>query len=95
MTRYEVRETYTPDDPSVDRQRKQAEFVNESDDIKELAFNARLAILNMPTNPEMQEAARRMVEESADQLDNQHPDAFEIILFGNNGEWLLEVERLD
>lgn len=95
MTRYKVRQTFTPDDTTRDRDRKNAEFVSESTDLVELAFHARLAILGLPTNVRAQKAAREMVEESADQLEGQEAEAFSLILFTNNGEYELEVERLD
>lgn len=95
MTRYKVIQTYTPDDTSRNRDHKEAEFVNESTDLVELAYHARLAILGLPTDVNVQNAARRLVEESADQLEDQEPEAFVVILFTNNGEYELDVERLD
>lgn len=95
MTRYKVIQTYTPDDTRNNRDRKEAEFVNESTDLVELAFHARLAVLGLPTDAKVQRVAREMVEESADQLDDQEPEAFTVILFTMDGEYELEVERLD
>lgn len=95
MTHYEVTQTYTPDDTSEDRKRVTAQFVNESTDLVELAYHARLAILGLPTDAKVQNAARALVEESADQLEDQEREAFTIVLFTNNGEYELYVEMLD
>jgi len=94
MTHYKVTQTYTPDDTSLDRDHKEAEFVNESTDLEELAFHARLAILGLTTDAKTQKDIREMVEESSDQLEDQEPEAFTIVLFDDNGKYELNVERL-
>lgn len=91
--KYTVERTYTPDSPHGDRTRATANFESESTDLVELALQAQLACLDRPVTQEMIDHFRGMVNESSDQLSDQDNDCFEITLFGNSGEWYLEVEK--
>lgn len=94
--KYKVLETYTPDDPQEDRDRRTAEFESDSTDIMELAFLARLACQVGPVSEAMKEGVRIRLRESevAEQLADQETSGFEFLLFGNCGEWCLEVEEV-
>ena len=97
MTKYNVHETYTPDDTHTNRSNRQGSFESNSTDLKELTVQARLA-LDKPEpirwiEERVEEYIREMVEESADQLEGQNPDGFDVVLFDNNGEWHLEVTK--
>jgi hypothetical protein len=92
MAHYKVHETYTPDDTNKDRTRRDAEFTSDSNDLTELAIQARIACEK--AHPFELVRIRRLVQESADQLEGQATDDFEITLFSNNGEWYLEVEQV-
>ena len=97
--KYKVLETYTPDDPRADRRRKTAEFESDSTDFLELALLARIACYDKWDDEfaeETKDNIRRRLRESyvADQLADQETEGFEFTLFGNSGEWCLEVEAV-
>jgi len=98
--KYKVLETYTPDDTHSDRTRKNGEFESDSTDLLELALLARIACYDKWDEEfaeETKDNIRRRLRESdvADQLADQELEAFEFTLFGNSGEWCLEVEAFD
>ena len=89
MPKYNVHETYTPDDTHANRSYRQGSFESDSTDLKELFIQARLAL----DKSKDREYIREMAEESADQLEGQNPNAFDAVMFDNNGEWHLEVTK--
>lgn len=91
--KYKVLETYTPHDQEADRSRRTAEFESDNTDIVELAYLARLACYRPTITPTTETNIRRALEQSdvAGQLEDQDVSGFEFLIFGNSGEWCLEV----
>ncbi len=94
MARYKVEEVYTPCDTKRERVRVLKEFECDRVDLVDIACAARAACYTSPTSPETNKNIRKIVTESADQLEDQEAEAFTIILFGNSGEWELDIEQL-
>jgi hypothetical protein len=96
MAKYRVNEVYTPEDTDLDRRRKEYTFSTDATDIFEIAVAARVAAHNV-TSPEIEANVRAAFryDDVADQLSGQEADAFDFILYSNNGEWETCVERID
>lgn len=94
--KYKVLETYTPDDTHSDRTRKNGEFESDSTDLLELALLARVACYADPVSEITKDTIRSRLRDSnvADQLADQEISGFEFLIFGNSGEWCLEVEAV-
>jgi hypothetical protein len=95
--KYKVNETYTPDDHQSDRTRLTLEFESDAVDILDLALAAWGAYLNKVKGEGARidcDAVLRTLHESdvPGQLADQDVSGFEFIVFGNDGEWCLEVE---
>jgi len=97
MTKYKVLETYTPDDPQADRRRKTVEFESDSTNIVELAIAARQACIGpSPSRVAKSNMVRHLSDSDLPgQLADQEMSGFEFLVFGNSGEWCLEVEAVN
>ena len=92
--KYEVSEVYTPDDRTSKQSRNQHTFESDSTDVYELARAAWRACHSGIIGPESEAIIRRSVNEVIDdgQLEDFESDYFEFVIFGNSGEWFLEVQ---
>jgi hypothetical protein len=96
MAKYKVNEVYTPEDTDLDRRRKEYTFSTDATDIFEIAVAARIAAHDT-LSPELEANVRAAFrcDDVQDQLSSQEADAFDFILYSNNGEWETCVERID
>lgn len=104
MSRYTIREIYTPDDPELDRSRWEHELESDSDDITELIVQAYVVCHKRPISQETMQNILAAVNESlrdysSDELAELKRDllehgSFEFTIFHASAETLLKVGRI-
>jgi hypothetical protein len=93
MAKFLIKETYTPDDPNLERGREQGDFYSDSDQPTQI-MRAGLAALGH------EEFASEFADEIAAQLkgenflDDWNENGWEVTLSANDGEYHLAVEQL-
>jgi hypothetical protein len=93
MAKFQIKETYTPDDPNLERGREQGEFYSDSGNPIQIV-KAGLAALGH------EEFTSEFADEIADQLkgenflDDWNENGWEVTLCANDGEYHLAVEQL-
>jgi hypothetical protein len=93
MAKFRIKETYTPDDPNLERSRDQGEFYTESEQPTQI-MKAGLAALGH------EEFAGEFADEIEEQLkgenflDDWNENGWEVTLCANDGEYHLAVEQL-
>jgi hypothetical protein len=93
MAKFRIKETYTPDDPNLERGREQVEFYTDSDQPTQI-MKAGLAALGH------EEFAGEFADEIEEQLkgenflDDWNENSWEVTLSANDGEYHLAVEQL-
>jgi hypothetical protein len=93
MAKFRIKETYTPDDPNLERGREQGEFYTDSGNPTEI-MKAGLAALGH------EEFASEFADEIEDQLkgerfsDDWKENGWEVTLCANDDEYHLAVEQL-
>ena len=91
---YEVLEVYTPHDTDLDRKRHKATFQSDTDDLFELAVQARASCLQVEVTEEILAKIRQHLEcdEVRDYLE-WYDKSFSYEVFGNNGDWEITVTQ--
>ena len=91
--KFEVRATYTPDDPDCDRRREKHEFETENTDLFEIAIDA-LEQCGFAERNRGLIADFLEQDDVRSELADQDTDGFEFMLFPMNGQWDFEVNQI-
>src|SRR6516162_2332847 len=93
MAKFRIKETYTPNDPNLERGREQGEFYSDIGNPTEI-MKAGLVALG---HEEFEEEFAGQIEEQLkgeNFLDDWNENAWEVTLHANDGEYHLAVEQL-